>query len=116
MCPCRTLAWPTPRSTSRHRLQGLRFLAARNRVAAFWGSGCHSRRTAARRAELPDLVLPDRRQMALAGGLWSALLPPGHRLPVSRRVLAAFLAPYKLWCVYIRQELVTDPSPANTRQ
>ena len=85
-------------------------------MEASWGSGCHSRRTAARRAELPDLVLPDRRQMALPEGLWSALLPLGHRLPASRRVLAAFLAPYKLWCVYIRQELVTDPSPANTRQ
>ena len=83
---------------------------------AFWAFGCHSRRTAVRRAELPDIVLPDRRRMGPFRGLWSTVLPLGHRLPASRRVLAAFLAPYNLWCVYIRQELVTDPSPANTRQ
>ena len=67
-------------------------------------------------AELLDMVAPERRSESPAEAPVKAHCCPLATGAPSRRVLAAFLAPHQLWCVYSRRSWCSDPSPANARQ
>src|SRR5204863_7611481 len=116
-CRCRTLTWQNPAGAGPYRRPSHRVIAGRRRAAAFSGSECRSRRTSPRRG----------------GATRYCYARWGFEEPVGR-AFEAYCCPAATGCpgvaaywplslhltncgVYIPpQELVTNPSPANTRQ